>query len=179
MKTLHKLALILAIGLGAGMAGFWAQQTLQGSRLAGKPAPALTLKDLDGQPQAFAQWRGKLLLVNFWASWCAPCIDEMPLLVEAQSLYGARGLQIVGPAMDEVAAVREMAARLRINYPLMADFAEVDAAMQALGNSAGALPFTVLISPDGTLLETVLGGLKREQLRDLIESHLPASQSAS
>ena len=179
MKPLAKAGVVLALSLCAGFAGWWAQQNLPGNKLAGTVAPALVLNDLDGKPQALEQWRGKLLLVNFWASWCAPCIEEMPLLVEAQATYAARGFQIVGPAMDEVDAVREMAARLRINYPLMADFAQVDAAMQTLGNTAGALPFSVLIAPDGTILKTLLGGLSREQLQRLIEEHLPPLESAS
>ncbi len=159
-----------AIALAAGFlaSGWW----LSGKGLQGEPAPVITLTDLGGQTRELSAWQGKLLLVNFWASWCAPCIDEIPLLVEAQARYGAKGLQILGPAFYEPEPIRAMVQRLRINYPVSADLAQADAAARALGNSSGMLPYTVLISRDGRVLKTVLGGLSREQLDTLVQEHL-------
>lgn len=138
----------------------------------GEPAPAIELLDLDGQRLSLAKWRGKLVLVNFWASWCAPCMNEIPLLVDAQRRHGARGLQVFGPAMDDAASVRGVVARFAINYPVTADVAGADAAMQALGNVHGALPYSVLISRDGLVLTTVLGALSAEELERLVETYL-------
>lgn len=180
MKALRQSGWVAVVTVLALAAGFGVERWLNnGERTLDKPAPALVLNDLDGNPQALEQWRGKLLLVNFWAGWCAPCIDEIPLLVEAQSVYGPRGLQIIGPAMDDVDAVRALAAKLRINYPLMADFQQVDAALGTLGNEQGALPYSVLISADGRIVKTILGGLKKAELQALIEDHLPGSSPAS
>jgi thiol-disulfide isomerase/thioredoxin len=110
--------------------------------------------------------------VNFWATWCAPCIEELPLLVEAQNTYGPRGFQILGPAMDDAATAAPMALRFGINYPVMADFIQVDAAMRALGNELGALPYSVLVDGDGKVLRSFLGGLRAQDFRDIAQSYL-------
>jgi len=161
---------LLAMAAGFFAAGWW----MSGERgaLRGTPAPAVALTDLSGRTRTLAEWKGQLLLVNFWASWCAPCVDEIPLLVEAQARYGARGLQVVGPAFDEPDAVRAMVARLHINYPVSADLAQADTAARALGNATGGLPYSVLISREGQVLRTILGGLQREELEKLLEQHL-------
>lgn len=160
------LVCVLAITAGLGVSVWHAARQPSG------PAPAFTLTDLNGQPHPSSTWQGKLLLVNFWASWCTPCLEEIPLLVEAQARYGARGLQIIGPAMDEPEPIKAMVQRFRINYPVSADLMETDAASRALGNTQGGLPYSVLISRDGRILKTVLGSLNREQLEDLIEKYL-------
>jgi len=156
--------------------GYWAAQQLPASGAdVGTMAADFTLTDLSGKAQKLSDYRGKLVLVNFWASWCAPCIEELPLLVEAQKLYGPRGLQILGPAMDDAAAAQPLAARLGVNYPVMADFAQVDGVMRALGNEMGALPYSVLVDGEGKVLRSILGGLHREDLQKIAETHLPAA----
>jgi thiol-disulfide isomerase/thioredoxin len=160
------LVCVLAVTAGLGVSVWHASRQPSG------PAPAFTLTDLSGQQRPSSEWQGKLLLVNFWASWCTPCLEEIPLLVEAQARYGARGLQIIGPAMDEPEPIKAMVQRFRINYPVSANLNETDASSRALGNTQGGLPYSVLISRDGHVLKTVLGSLSREQLEDLIEKHL-------
>jgi thiol-disulfide isomerase/thioredoxin len=132
--------------------------------------PDLEFRDLDGNPHRLSEWSGKLLLLNFWATWCTPCLKEIPLLVEAQKQHAARGLQIVGVAMDPVRAFRE---RLGINYPLMVGEAEVIDAMDRLGDPLGAFPFSVLIAPDGRIIDRASGDLSREELEAWLEAHLP------
>ncbi|AXQ29875.1 TlpA family protein disulfide reductase [Solimonas sp. K1W22B-7] len=163
------LAGAVAMAAGFFASGLWLSG---GNSLKGEPAPAVELTDLGGQTRTLTQWQGKLLLVNFWASWCAPCVDEIPLLVEAQARYGAQGLQVLGPAFDEPEPTRQMVQRLRINYPVSANLAQADAAARALGNSSGMLPYSVLISRDGRVLKTILGSLTREQLDTLVQEHL-------
>jgi thiol-disulfide isomerase/thioredoxin len=165
---------IMVLAIAGALAGLWTSQYWRSAPpVAATPAPAVTLTGLDGKPQSFAQWRGKLLLVNFWATWCAPCLTEMPLLINAQKQYGAQGLQVVGPALDEAADVKALAAKLGVNYPVMADFASAEAAMTALGNKQGALPFSVFIDAQGMIVKTMLGGLHEEELDSLIREHLP------
>lgn len=170
----RKTVVIVVLALVGALAGLWTSHVwrMSGPQTA-TPAPALTFKDLDGKPVSLAQYKGKLLLVNFWATWCAPCLKEMPLLINAQKQYGARGLQIIGPAMDEAKDVKELATKLGVNYPVMADFASADAAMSTLGNTQGALPFSVLIDANGMIVKTVLGGLHEDDLTALIQAHLP------
>lgn len=165
--------ILLVLALLAGAAGFAAYRLVdRDPPLLGKPAPDLSLTDMQGREQSLLAWRGHWVLVNFWASWCAPCMDELPLLVDAQRRYGSRGLQILGPALDEADAVAPVIARFGIDYPVMADFAGADAAMQALGNSQGALPYSVLIDPQGRIRELVLGALSRETLETMITSYI-------
>jgi thiol-disulfide isomerase/thioredoxin len=174
---MRQTILILLLAAAAAVGGFFAYRVLLGNdarnSVIGRLAPEITLTDLDGQARKpLTEFQGKWILLNFWASWCAPCIDELPHLVEAQSLYGARGLQIVGPALDGADSVRPMVARFRISYPVMPDYAGADAVMNALGNDKGALPYSVLIGPDGRIAETVLGAMSREQLAALVARHL-------
>ncbi len=170
---MRQTLLILIIAVAAATGGFVAYRTLDGgSELLGQAAPELTFSSLDGTAVSLSQFRGRWVLLNFWASWCAPCMDELPHLVEAQSLYAGRGLQILGPALDEAAAIKPMVVRFRINYPVMADFMAADSAMQQLGNNKGALPYSVLVDPNGLIQAVQLGGMQRADLHALLERHL-------
>lgn len=174
MRALRRAGWIAVISVAAIYLGYWVAQHWPSSGAdEGSMAADFSLPDLEGKTQQLSAYRGKLVLVNFWASWCAPCIEELPLLVEAQTRYGPRGLQILGPAMDDAASAQPLASKLGVNYPVMADFAQVDAAMRALGNEVGALPYTVLIDTEGKILRSFLGGLRREDL-DQIAKLLPA-----
>ena len=174
MRARDALALVLVCAV-AGAAGFGAWHWWQG-RADAAPAVAradLTLNDLDGKPHRLDEWRGQLVLLNFWATWCTPCLKEIPLLVETQQQHGPRGLQIVGIAMDEVEPVRAFAQRLRMNYPLLIGQAEVARAMDELGDPLGAFPFSVLIAPDGRILDRRSGDLSREEITAWLDEHLP------
>lgn len=164
------LCLVGALG-GFGLYRYLAQPTVIDEP--GGKAPEITLKDITGTPRALSEWRGKLLLVNFWATWCSPCLHEIPMLIETQQRYGERGLQIVGPAMDEAEAVRNGAPQLGINYPVLVGDAEIVDAMQALGDTLGALPYSVLIDANGEIVFRKHGEFKAEELQQLIEQHLP------
>lgn len=170
----RKAVVIVVLALVGVLAGLWTSHVWRmGTPETATPAPEISFNDLEGKPVSLAQFKGKLLLVNFWATWCAPCLKEMPLLINAQKQYGARGLQIIGPAMDEAKDVKALATKLGVNYPVMADFASADAAMSTLGNKQGALPFSVLIDAKGMIVKTVLGGLHEDDLNALIQAHLP------
>jgi len=171
---MRKLLVVIVLAIAAAVGGaltYWyvSEPRLQG---ASDVAPAISLTTLEGKTVSLQSLRGRWVLVNFWASWCAPCMDEVPHLVAAQSNYGGLGLQIVGPALDEVKAIEPLVRRFGINYPVAADFAGADAAMRAFGNERGALPFTVLIDPDGFIAERVLGGMSKAQLDQLLQRHL-------
>ena len=141
----------------------------------GDPLPAgLHLADLKGVDHPFTQWRGKLLLLNFWATWCAPCRAEIPLLVQAQQQYGARGLQIVGPAVDDPGLVAGALPHLGLDYPvLVGDPDALLKIMNDLGNGPGGLPFSVLVGPNGMIVERRVRAFEKESLDQLIRDHLP------
>lgn len=165
----------LLIAAMAASAGFLAYRhgPFNGSADGGETAaPALSFHTLDGQTLNLADYRGRWVLINFWASWCAPCVDEIPLLVKAQQTYADAGLALIGPALDEPDKVREAVARLGINYPVTADFTGADTAMSLLGNQQGALPFSVLIDPQGRIQATELGAFNPGSLAALLDAHL-------
>ncbi|MCI0749275.1 MAG: TlpA family protein disulfide reductase [Nevskiales bacterium] len=134
--------------------------------------PDLQFRGLNGRQYRLSEWEGKLLLLNFWATWCTPCLKEIPLLVTTQSEYGARGFQIVGAALDQPESVQRFQQRYAINYPLLVGDADVVSAMEALGDTVGALPFSVLIAPDGKILERISGELSPARLQDWLSKYL-------
>ena len=137
------------------------------------PRPDYTLADLDGQLRDAAEWDGQVVLLNFWATWCAPCREEMPELRELQADYGGQGLQVVGVAtLDDDAAVREFADRLDINYPILTGMDEAMEIALEYGNSRATLPYTALIDRDGMVRHVFATKVSREELEPLIRDLL-------
>ncbi|WP_313950622.1 TlpA disulfide reductase family protein [Accumulibacter sp.] len=127
---------------------------------------ALTLEDLDGRPQAMAQWRGKVLVVNYWASWCKPCVEEMPAFSRLQSRYGARGVQFIGIGIDEVDNMRTFVKSTPVSYPLLVGGKETS---QTPGLQVKALPYTVVIGGDGRFDSSRLGRLDEARLEPILD----------
>ena len=127
---------------------------------------ALSLTDSAGKAQKLSQWQGKFLLVNFWATWCPPCVDEMPELSALQTELSKSNIQLIGMGIDSPGNISDFAKKFHISYPLFAAGMEGTELSRQLGNQAGGLPFTVLISPDGNVLKAYLGRLNISQLRN-------------
>lgn len=124
----------------------------------GAPLPPLELPDLDGRRVAVpAAWAGRPLLINVWASWCGPCLEEMPELQRYAASQGETGVQVVGIALDEAANVRDFLLRVPVSYPLLLDTPGPADAGVRLGNPRGVLPYSVLVSADGRLLKQRIG----------------------
>ncbi len=133
---------------------------------------SISLPDTAGQQQSLAQWRGKVVIVNFWATWCEPCREEMPDFVRAQREFGPRGLQFVGIAVDQPDKVDRFAKELDLNYPaLIGGYWAVELS-KTLGNHLSALPFTIVIGRDGGVVDTQLGPFRAGKLRSTINSLL-------
>ncbi|GAB3539603.1 TlpA disulfide reductase family protein [Noviherbaspirillum agri] len=124
-----------------------------------------TFADATGSQQKFEQWKGKFLIVNFWATWCTPCVEEMPELVALQAEIAARNMQIIGIGIDSAANIKQFSDKHHITYPLYIGGMGGTELSRQLGNQAGALPFTVLIGTEGQVKKTYLGRLKMEELR--------------
>lgn len=170
----NKIAIFIFIGvLFAAIGAYFGAQRLepepQPVATALNPAVedllAQTLPDPQGQPQALSAWRGKPMIVNFWATWCAPCVDEMPELSALQTEISPRGIQILGIGIDSAANIAAFAGKYRISYPLFAAGMSATELALAFGNKAGGLPYTVLIGRDGQVKKTYLGRLKIDALR--------------
>ena len=130
---------------------------------------AARLPDLQGTPQALGQWRGEVLVVNFWATWCAPCREEIPGFVNLQERYRARGLRFVGIAFDQPDKVAEFAREFRVNYPLLTGELQTMELLRQAGNRAGVLPYTLVIDRKGNLVSREPGGLKEARLEALLQ----------
>lgn len=179
----HLLVVVLAVGGAvAGLfAGTWlrpSQPVAAGgsAQLVGAPRPAVELPDIDGHVQSIAQWDGKLVLLNFWASWCAPCVGEMPLLDRTQARLGARGLQVVGIAADAVAPTHAFLRQHPVRYPILVDDPEkasnADDVSVIYGNNRSVLPYSVLIGRDGRILAQRFGNFSEASLEQWLSPHL-------
>lgn len=133
---------------------------------------SLSLTDSQGKPQQLSQWKGKFLVVNFWATWCAPCVQEMPELSSLQKELSKDNVQLLGLGIDSPTNIKAFAEKYDISYPLFSAGMEGTELSRRLGNQAGGLPFTILIAADGSLVKSYLGRLKMDELRaDIAKSN--------
>ncbi|MEW9898188.1 TlpA disulfide reductase family protein [Chitinivorax sp. PXF-14] len=143
------------------------------------PAPAaqydlLTtpLKDLQQKPRKIAEWKGKVLVVNFWATWCAPCREEIPEFIATQKQYQTSGVQFIGVAVDEPKDVARFAKQFGINYPLLTGEEDAMEIMRAAGNRLGGLPFTVIVDRQGKIVAVAAGRLPQAKLEAALKQVL-------
>lgn len=132
----------------------------------------IALPDLNGNRQSFKRWQGKLVLVNFWATWCPPCREEIPLFLSLREKYSASGFEIVGVSVDDVGKVMQYRDAMHIDYPLLNGEQEGMSLMAALGNRTGALPYSVVFGRNGNVVDLKSGAYKEQELAKLIEAHL-------
>ena len=135
-----------AVPVSAAPAMFPAGQDVLGTQ-----NPLFSLPDLDGMVRTIAEWRGRVILLNFWATWCAPCREEIPVFIDLQERLAGQGLQVVGVALQQAEQVRDFANELKINYPVLVGEQEVARITMEYGNDIGALPYTAIIGRDGKI----------------------------
>jgi thiol-disulfide isomerase/thioredoxin len=169
-----KTFFIFSIGVVALGAGYFANRMGSGPRSVNIPSAAavafasMELATLSGQKSKIADWKGKVIVVNFWATWCSPCREEIPALVRTQQKLGVQGVQIVGIAIDQLERVKPFSEQIGINYPVLLAETEGLELARAAGNEVGALPFTVVIDRQGKIVKGELGGVTEEKLEKLV-----------
>lgn len=131
----------------------------------------LELSDVEGKSRRLSEFDGKLVLLNFWATWCGPCREEMPLLDATHEKFADKGLLVVGVAVDDADAVRDFLKDYPIRYPILLAGDDEDASLR-YGDTRSVLPYSVLIGRDGRLLAQRAGYFSEESLGDWLQPHL-------
>ncbi len=173
MSLQRRTLWMAGVAVVAGGAGaLLATRRLQLQPVMGEAEAAFWAGSFDGpngEAVRMSDFRGKPLLVNFWATWCPPCVEELPMLNQFHTAQAAKGWQVLGLAVDQPSAVRSFMQKLPLNFPVgMAGFAGTELS-RSLGNATGALPFSVVFGADGALLHRKLGKVSETDLAQWAE----------
>lgn len=137
--------------------------------IVGSRRPDFSLPDLEGRERHISEWDGRVLVINFWATWCPPCLKEIPEFVELQSEYGDQGLQFVGIALQNPADVVDFAREHGMNYPNLAGELPVIRITEDYGNTIGALPYTAVVDRQGTIVFARRGPVRGPEMEAIIQ----------
>jgi thiol-disulfide isomerase/thioredoxin len=166
-------ALILgAVAAGAAVAGGIVGALALQSKSGAADLFSSTFSDLSGRARRLTEWQGQNLVCNFWATWCAPCREELPLLDAAQQQHAALSLSVIGIGVDTAANIREYLKVVKIGYTVLVGEVRAIGLMRRLGNKGGGLPFTVVLDRSGRLRQRRLGAYSQAELRDEIAALL-------
>ena len=165
----------------AGVIGAAALAAGYGAALWWRPAPPapdttqtaptdFALPDVTGRQRRLSEWRGRPLVINFWATWCAPCREEIPLLIDARTRHAASGLEVLGVALDKPEEAAEFAAKLGVSYPVLIANADTLDLMNRYGNPIGSLPYTVILDRAGHVVHRKLGAYRPAELEQALSA---------
>lgn len=160
----RKLLALGAVGAAAAVAGamigtLGRQSTIGAAALLSHP-----FQQLDGRATQLRDWEQRLILCNFWATWCAPCREEIPLLVAAKQQFAGYDLEIAGIGIDRAANLQQFANEYRINYPILTVAGDPSELLRVLGDESGALPYSVLLDPKRRISYRKLGVWSKSEL---------------
>lgn len=175
LKTilLYGLAILAIVASGLALRHFVLTPTIAPESIATHTFFAAKFPDLAGTPQAMEQWRGKTIIVNFWATWCPPCLEEMPELSNVHTSYQDQGLVVLGISSDTLDKIRGFAEETPVSYPLLSGDIDAMNISESLGNNKGVLPYTVIIAPDGNIAKTYFGLVDQALLEQTFLPLLP------
>ncbi len=172
---MKNIILFITAVVVAGSSGYALQKSFnqpqvktQVNAALGQQRPEFAALDLNGDMRNIKEWEGKLILLNFWATWCPPCKKEIPHFIELQREYGDQGFQIIGIAIDDEDAVRDYVEEVGMNYPSLVVQDEGVLLAKRYGNGIGALPYSVLINRDGEISYTIMGELSKIRAEELL-----------
>lgn len=167
-------AVIASIALAAGLSLALRHYSV-GTGTSAEAFFAETFNDLDGQPMAMSRWKDRIVVLNFWATWCPPCVEEMPDLQRVHDEYTERGVTVVGLGIDSPSALKRFRDDHLLSLPLFAAGASGSELGRALGNPSGALPYTVVIDRKGRIVQARLGQVRPAELRRWLDAQIGAS----
>ena len=172
----RQLLIICGISLLALLGGALTSQWISKTDLASEPSVkaffANSWQTPDGKSINTSEWQGKVLVVNFWASWCPPCIEEMPTLDLLSQEYLQQNTLFVGIGIDSPSNIREFLKSTPVSYPILIGGLEGSNLSKQMGNTQGALPYTVIINSKGKATYTKLGKISENELRKVIKNAL-------
>jgi len=168
-------AAIASVALVAGFALASRHFATSGTGMSAEAFFAATFNDLDGQPTEMARWKDRIVVVNFWATWCPPCVEEMPDLQRVHDEYADRGVTVVGLGIDNPSALKRFRDEYLLSLPLYAAGASGSELGRALGNPSGALPYTILVDRKGRIVQARLGQVQPAELRRWLDAQIRAS----
>jgi thiol-disulfide isomerase/thioredoxin len=155
------------------------RRTSASAALVGTLRPDYTLLDLAGKPHRAAEWDGKVVLVNFWATWCLPCREELPALAKLRGRMKARGVEIVGIALDDGDAVRDFLSSLPVAYPQLLAGEGGIGLMRAYGDGLGALPYSVVLDRAGRIAHQIVGPVRIAETEKIVDDLLGSAENAA
>lgn len=176
MKRSTRILLFALVAGAAALTGYLTQKGMQPAAAkadASETLMAVRLPDLQGVEQALAQWRGKVMIVNYWATWCPPCIKEIPEFSAVSRRYADQPVQFVGISIDDADKVRAFRDQYDVPYPLLVASHGALKLTAELGNEPQALPFTLIVDPSGAIRHAKLGTLSESELVGKIDALLP------
>ena len=186
MKRPARILAILAVAVLAGVAGYLTREHSQSETAgieipadAGRELLATRLPDADGTLQPLEQWRGKVLILNYWATWCPPCMKEIPDFASVARDFADKPVQFVGISIDRVENVTAFDERMDVPYPLLIAPPQALEATARLGNTAQALPFTVILDARGEIGHLKLGVLNKSELEGKIRALLAKNTTSN
>ncbi len=174
---MKKIALFIIIGSISLTAGIMSRNGWSFLDKATQPLPAFNLPDSSDKPHDIAEWRGKILIINFWATWCPPCKKEIPEFIELQNQYSAQGLQFIGVALEDKESVHEYMNTVKINYPVLIAEDQGIALAFKLGDISGTVPFTVVVDQNGQIIYRHQGNFSKDQILSVIAPLLTGKKS--
>ena len=170
MKQTGLIIIAAMIALGLGMSArhlFPPAEKSDPSTL-----PAFNLPDLSGHQHNISEWQGKVLVINFWATWCPPCLKEIPDFIALQEHYADKGVQFIGIALEDKEPVAEFLAATKINYPILLGGDNGITLAHQLGNRVDGVPYTLIVNRQGQIIHRHPGELSKEQITKIITSLL-------
>ena len=165
--------LIIVFGIIALAGGIYVKQpSLFGFQKPSSPLIEFSLPDLSGKIRESKEWQGKILIINFWATWCPPCLKEIPDFIKIQEKHKNNNLQFVGIAIDNKESVINYLKTININYSILIGNDEAIALSHKMGNIVNAVPFTVIVNTEGAIIHRQPGELSREKILEIITPFL-------